>query len=200
MNQQQKSAQTQQLILDTAFQLFYKNGFKATSVGRVMKATQLTKGAFYHHFKNKQELGVAVITQRLQQRVYNSMIAPLYTEEGDTVEMLQTIFTQRIQSFSTEEKQAGCPANNFINEIGDTEIAYPRALRRIIEEWKVALMAVLERGKNRQQINLEINSEAVAVYLISAFEGVRGIRKLYHDDLILENYLEAVNRYIQQLR
>ena len=38
------------------------------------------------------------------------------------------------------------------------------------------------------------------VFLISAFEGVRGIRKLYNNDVVLEDYLLAVERYIDLLR
>ena len=48
MQQELKSELTKQLIIDQAFQLFYENGFKTTSVEKVMQATSLTKGAFYH--------------------------------------------------------------------------------------------------------------------------------------------------------
>ena len=77
MLQNEKSELTKQIILDKSFTLFYENGFKTTSVDKIMKATKLTKGAFYHHYKNKKELGLAVISLKVQQRVYKGMITPL---------------------------------------------------------------------------------------------------------------------------
>ncbi len=198
MEQQLKSELTQQVILDKAFDIFYKNGFESTTVAMVMEATKLSKGAFYHHFTNKKELVLAVIAQKVKKRIYDSMILPLYAD-GNVPEILKNVFSNRIRSFSEAEKRSGCPANNLINEIGDTEPAYQIALRKIIDEWKAALVALLEKGKRSGSIKNNINSDAVAIYLIGAFEGVRGLRKLYHNDEIFEDYLSAVNTYITQL-
>lgn len=199
MDQRQKSEHTRQLIIDEAFKLFYENGFKTTSVDTIMKATNLTKGAFYHHFKNKEELGIAVISRKLQKRVYESMIAPLYGPEPP-LEILNGIFSKRLKNFTFYEKQHGCPTNNFINEIGDYETAYQSALKRIVEEWKSALVYVLDRGKTEGGIKKDICSKSVAVYLISAFEGIRGLRKLYDNDLILDEYMAGLSVYINQIK
>lgn len=199
MNQKQKSEQTKELILNESFKLFYEYGFKTTSIDKIMQASKLTKGAFYHHFKNKKELGVDIISTTLQKRVYEAMITPLY-QQGNALNILENTFFDRIKGFSLYEKQHGCPVNNLINEISDVEIAYQFALKRIIEEWKVALIHLIERGKSANEIKKEVSSEGVAVYLISAFEGVRGIRKLYADDNILNDYLTGLMLYINNLK
>ncbi len=198
MKQELKSELTKQLIIDEAFKLFYENGFKTTSIDKVMKATKLTKGAFYHHYKSKKDLGLEVISSKLQARVHDSMILPLY-ESGDALEILKAIFLDRIKSFSLYYKKHGCPMNNFINEIGDYEAAYQIALKNIIEQWKSALITLIERGQEEGSIKKSISSQAVAVYLISAFEGIRGIRKLYDNDLILDDYISGLEIYLHQL-
>ncbi|WP_299100804.1 TetR/AcrR family transcriptional regulator [uncultured Winogradskyella sp.] len=199
MEQKLKSEFTKQLILDESFKLFYQNGFKTTSVDKIMNATNLTKGAFYHHYKSKRDLGLEIISTKLQQRVYDGMITPLY-EEGNALDLLETTFSSRLKSFSLFDKRHGCPMNNFINEIADQEEVYQIALKRIIEEWKAALIHLLERGKKDDIINNSISSSAVAIYLISAFEGVRGLRKLYNDDQILDEYIEGLTLYIRRLK
>ena len=90
--------------------------------------------------------------------------------------------------------------SNLINEISDSEVAYQLALKKIIEEWKLALIQLLEKAKGDNLIASEVNTSSVAFFLISAFEGVRGIRKLYNNDIVLESYLLAVERYIDLLR
>ena len=199
MLQNQKSELTKQVILNESFKLFYKNGFKTTSVDTIMKATKLTKGAFYHHYKNKKELGLAVIGLKVQKRVHDGMIAPLY-KPGNAIHILETTFLDRLKSFPLYDKQHGCPMNNFINEVGDLEIAYQIALRRIIEDWKAALIQLINRGQEEKTINKTVSSNSVAVYLISAFEGIRGIRKLYDNDDILDEYILGLSLYLKQIR
>lgn len=199
MLQNEKSELTKQIILDKSFTLFYENGFKTTSVDKIMKATKLTKGAFYHHYKNKKELGLAVISLKVQQRVYKGMITPLY-QSGNALQILETTFLDRLKSFPVYDKQHGCPMNNFINEVGDLEVAYQLALRRIIEDWKAALIILIERGQKENTISKTLSSKAIAVYLISAFEGIRGIRKLYDTDAILDQYIDGLSLYLKQIK
>ena len=47
---------TRDLILDVAFRGFLENGFEKISLNELIKRTELTKGAFYYHFKSKDKL------------------------------------------------------------------------------------------------------------------------------------------------
>ncbi|MFC0604788.1 TetR/AcrR family transcriptional regulator [Winogradskyella pulchriflava] len=199
MQQELKSEITRQHIVHEAFKLFYQNGFKSTSINDIMKAAKMTKGAFYHHYKNKEQLALEVIKLKIQKRVFDGMIAPL-NEEGNAIEILETTFVNRIKSFPIFDKSNGCPMNNFINEIGNYEKSYQLALKSIIEKWKSALIALIEKGKVEGSIKKSIDNEAVAIFLISAFEGIRGIRKLYNDDQILNAYIKAISNYLQLIK
>ena len=199
MQQELKSEITKQQIVHQAFKLFYENGFKSTSINDVMKATKMTKGAFYHHYKSKQQLGLEVIELKLQQRVYDGMILPL-EQPGNAIDILEQTFLNRIMSFPMYDKKNGCPINNFINEIGNYEASYQLALKSIIEKWKTALVTLIEKGKKQGHIKNEVSSEAVAIYLISAFEGIRGIRKVYVDDTVLDHYISGLSLYINSLK
>src|SRR5690606_23038280 len=48
-------------ILDAAVDMVRRNGFSATSVDDLCAAAGVTKGAFFHHFRNKEDMGVALI-------------------------------------------------------------------------------------------------------------------------------------------
>lgn len=43
-------------ISEVAFQCFTQNGYKATTIAQLVQASGMSKGAFYHHFKSKQEV------------------------------------------------------------------------------------------------------------------------------------------------
>ncbi|MCM3568554.1 TetR/AcrR family transcriptional regulator [Neobacillus mesonae] len=56
-----------QLIMDTALELFAKQGFEATSVQQITDQCGISKGAFYLSFKSKDELIIALIDYFMMQ-------------------------------------------------------------------------------------------------------------------------------------
>ncbi|UYN82944.1 MAG: TetR/AcrR family transcriptional regulator [Microcella sp.] len=48
-------------IIDAAFRLFLEKGYDGTSLNRILDEVPFSKGALYHHFKNKEALLDAVI-------------------------------------------------------------------------------------------------------------------------------------------
>ncbi len=52
---------TKEKILLIAYKTFIKNGYHNTSMQQLVEESNLSKGAFYHHFKNKKDLYVQVI-------------------------------------------------------------------------------------------------------------------------------------------
>ena len=51
-----RGVETQNAILNSALELFSKNGYDATSVADICSKANVSKGAFYHHFSSKQDL------------------------------------------------------------------------------------------------------------------------------------------------
>lgn len=56
-----EAATTRQRILEAAFELFLTHGFDGTGVNQILHKTSLSKGAFYHHFKSKEEIYTQVM-------------------------------------------------------------------------------------------------------------------------------------------
>ncbi|MFC4221245.1 TetR/AcrR family transcriptional regulator [Flagellimonas marina] len=201
MNQKLKSEETQKRIIEGAFDLFYEKGYHNTSIPEIMAETKLTKGAFYHHFTGKNDIGKQVINQIVTKRIYDGMIRPLEEAQGTNVlQTLKDVFTVRIMNFTEEEKKLGCPANNLINELGCSEQAFRAIFRKLIDSWIKVIVNLLEQGKKNGEVRADVNPSAAAVHLVTSFEGVRGIRKVYDDDTILEEYTQGVSAFIAQLK
>jgi AcrR family transcriptional regulator len=62
--QTERSTATRRRILDAARSLFATKGFAATSVDEVVRAAEVTKGALYHHFRDKTDLLRAVYEEQ----------------------------------------------------------------------------------------------------------------------------------------
>lgn len=60
---QEQGSATRQHIIEVARDLFAQRGYEQTSIGMVLEATGISRGALYHHFKGKQALFDAVLDQ-----------------------------------------------------------------------------------------------------------------------------------------
>ena len=69
--------ETREKILIAAFEEIYEHGYQAASLSNILKNTGATKGALYHHFKNKKELGYAVLDEVVCESYLDSWIRPL---------------------------------------------------------------------------------------------------------------------------
>ena len=61
-----KGEETRERILATAEGLILKSGYAGMAIDDLLKATGLTKGAFFHHFKSKADLAKNVLERYAQ--------------------------------------------------------------------------------------------------------------------------------------
>lgn len=52
---------TRERLVAAAFELFLQHGYGGTGVNQILAHSKLSKGAFYHHFKNKDEIYAEII-------------------------------------------------------------------------------------------------------------------------------------------
>jgi AcrR family transcriptional regulator len=78
--QRERSDNTIEDLLKAARELFARHGYTATSLDAVCEAANVTKGALYHHFTNKQHLFRAVY-EREQARLA-AIVARAYRDSG----------------------------------------------------------------------------------------------------------------------
>lgn len=65
-SQQDRTKATTDALLSTARRLFVEQGFAGTSLGAICDQAGVTRGAFYHHFSNKEQIFREVYTAEQQ--------------------------------------------------------------------------------------------------------------------------------------
>lgn len=86
-----KSNQTRASILNKAFDLIYVNGYQSTSIDEIIATTKVTKGAFYYHFRNKEQMGIAVINEIIFPEIHQGFILPLKGTEKPVKDIYKVI-------------------------------------------------------------------------------------------------------------
>lgn len=55
MNNEQKT-NVREKIIDAAWELFLKQGYERTTINQIIEVSNTSRGAFYHHFRGKEEV------------------------------------------------------------------------------------------------------------------------------------------------
>jgi len=94
---QQRTEATRQALLDAARRIFARDGFEAARIEEVAAATGHTRGAFYAHFRTKEDLFFALLEQEAERRVaqIRAVLARCQTA-ADRFAALREFFVSRI--------------------------------------------------------------------------------------------------------
>src|ERR1700727_3899958 len=68
---------TRDRLLQAASREIYRSGFQSASLDAILASARVTKGALYHHFKNKETLGYAVVEEIISPDVHGTWVRPL---------------------------------------------------------------------------------------------------------------------------
>lgn len=166
---------TRQRILEAGFQEIHRHGYQAASVASILADTGLTKGALYHHFPSKKELGLAVVDEVVGRRLIERNVAPLRRAGRPAQALIELIGSK--QGTSEEYIRLGCPLNNLMQEMSPVDEDFRVRLNAILGQWQDAFEDALRRAQSAGEVRAEVNCHAAALFIVSAWEGCIGIAK-----------------------
>lgn len=116
-----KMDNTKEFIIDEAFKLFLQRSYEAVSISDISQAIGLTKGALYHHFKNKEELFINVIDKYFRIVAFDDEIESLTLEEFIQLSIKQT---EKIFRSLFQHSMTFSPIN-YLSLVADAFRHYP---------------------------------------------------------------------------
>jgi TetR/AcrR family transcriptional regulator, transcriptional repressor for nem operon len=194
-----KSETTRLTILQKAFELIYTNGYQTTSVDDIIATTQVTKGAFYYHFKTKDEMGLAIINELMKPNFKNTFIEPLQSDENP-LDIIYNLMYNLLMKNEVLKVEYGCPASNFTQEMAPWNIDFTRALNELSLQWEKAIIDAIEKAKNNGKIKQNVNGKEVAVFVMAGYWGVRNLGKLENSKSVYLVYLKGLKSYFDNLK
>ena len=194
-----KAEATRLMILQKAFELIYVKGYQTTSIDDIIATTKVTKGAFYYHFKTKDEMGVAIINEILKPILANSFIEPLQIEENP-LQAIYYLMDNLLMENEFLKVEYGCPASNFTQEMTPWNSEFNKALNELTQEWTKAITATIERGKKNGAIRKDVNAKQVTIFVMSGYWGIRNLGKLENSKKVYVSYLKQLKIYLDSLK
>lgn len=167
---------TRDKLLQAAFNEIHLHGFQAASIANILRDTGLTKGALYHHFPTKQELGLAVIREVVNDQL-DLLIFRRIRESKQPVQTLLQIIDESSRQTRLEAISLGCPLNNLTQEMSPLDKDFQCSLNNILSIWQSAVEDALRNGQKTGEVRRDVDCHAAALFIVSAWEGCIGISK-----------------------
>lgn len=121
-----KSSNARDKLVAAAETLMLSKGYPATTVDSMCAEAGVSKGSFYHFFKSKEELGLAVLDVYFTERVQPLADGP-HTAAEDPVERA-FVFLDHAEGIAAELWTEGCLLGTFATDISATS---PRIRARV---------------------------------------------------------------------
>lgn len=192
-----KAKDTRMMILQKAFELIYRQGYQATSIDEIIATTNLTKGALFYHFKNKEEMGLAIINEVMYPGLITYM-KPQINRTEDIREDLYNMMSNLLLQAPFFKVEYGCPAVNLIDEMAPLNKSFQTALTRIVREWQSAIESAVVRAQAEGRLDPAKDANAIAIYITSNYSGVRNMGKLFGRKAYT-SFLKAFKDYLDGL-
>src|SRR5215813_9242027 len=115
MSGRQQKVSAKDKILHAALMVIRTKGYAATTVDDLCAASDVTKGAFFHHFKSKEDLGVAAV-QHWSDVTGELFAAAHYNRHEKTMERVLGHLDLRNQLLAGDVAEFTCLVGTMVQE------------------------------------------------------------------------------------
>lgn len=148
-------------ILNKAISLFKTQGFYNTSMANIADECGLIKGSIYHHFKNKDEIGLDAL--KYISEYFEKNIFSIKDEALSTKEKLKKIVAKTDEYFLNSN--GGCLLANLATEVSSQNEEYKAIIVEYFKVWEECLAEILEEKYSKKE------AEDLAYEYICALQG-----------------------------
>ena len=190
---------TRQRILGVAAEEFHLRGYKATSLSDILSRAEVSKGALYHHFANKQELGYAVLEEAYIEDCMSRWRGAM--AQDDIIQGLdQMMQHMRTECVNEEAMKQGCPVHNIAQEMTAQDEGFQQRISAMYTTQAKLVEEALKRSIDAGSIRADIDPEGVALFITSCLPGMAGIVKATRSRDNLEKMHQGLLGYMETLR
>ena len=190
-----KSEKTTKFIIETVAPIFNKKGYAATSMSDITNATELTKGAIYGNFKNKEEIAIAAFNKNV-----NDLLKRIAAHQEQSKSPLQklyliTDFYRNYYRYSQE--LGGCPILNIGVDANNQDNSLLEEVRFVINKTQNNIAKMVNWGKDIGEIKQDVNASLFAKQLYSHIQGAIFMTYTMDDDNYLAAAMDEMDKIIK---
>jgi TetR/AcrR family transcriptional regulator, transcriptional repressor for nem operon len=198
MNATQTRTDARTRLLDAALHVIRAQGYAATSVDDICRAAGLTKGAFFHHFKSKEDLAVAAAAHFSDMAVRLFGAAP-YRTLADPLDRLLGYIDFRSAIIDGPIPEFTCLLGTMVQEAYDTHPAIRRACDTYLGVNIADVAKDIEAARALYAPDATWSAESLAAYTQAVLQGAFVLAKAKGGPEIARECVAHLRRYVEQL-
>jgi len=185
-------------LLDAALHLVRAQGYAATTVDDICRAAGLTKGAFFHHFKSKEDLAVAAAAHfsAMAERLFGA--AP-YRQLADPLERLLGYVDFRSAILAGPIPEFTCLLGTMVQEAYDTHPVIREACGAHIGAHTADVAKDIAAAKALYAPEATWSAESLALYTQAVLQGAFVLAKAKNASEVGRECLAHLRLYLEHL-
>jgi len=185
-------------LLDAAMQVIRARGYSGTTVDDICAAAGLTKGAFFHHFKSKEELALAAAAHfsEMAERLFSA--AP-YRDLADPLDRVLGYIDFRTAILDGPLYEFTCLLGTMVQEAYDTHPAIRRACDTYISAHAAEVANDIAAAKSLYAPAAKWSAESLGLYTQAVLQGAFVLAKAKGGPEVARDCVAHLRRYLQQL-
>ena len=198
MNQAKPSAGAKTKLLDSALAVIRSQGYAASSVDDICHAAGVTKGAFFHHFKTKEDLAVAAAAH------FGTMAEGLFSHQAyrtlaDPLDRLLGYVDFRKKILQGEISQFTCLLGTLVQEAYETNPAILAACDKYISAHATTVEADIAEVMRTRGTFPAWTASSLALHMQAVIQGAFILAKAKHGPQVAADCLDHMRRYLELL-
>ena len=198
MEKNLKSRATIHRMQVKGLELFYQKGYYNTSLDDILKALELSKGAFYYHFQSKEDFMISIVQHLLFRKVYSLLIEPIEGKENP-FRTIESCLENALETAENNAMDFGFALGNFLSEFNGRNEDISRYLNDICKVWEVNLVTILQKGKSDGYLERHWDSEGIATYIMASYFGIRTLMVSGNARMLRYKYLQQLSSYFKAM-
>src|SRR5262249_29980455 len=199
---QPRALATRERIVSAAARLFALKGYHDTKLEEVLAAAPVTTGAFFHHFRGKEELGFAVIDRHMEkrrqllERIERGLLPP------PAADPLQRVFRRldaiREMVRRRQHRKGGCVIGNLSTALSDTHEGFRRRLAACFDEMAREFQPDLDAAARQHCPGRGVDTWELARYLVALVEGSIMLTRTHRDRHLMTRQFDYLKEQLRQ--
>jgi TetR/AcrR family transcriptional repressor of nem operon len=175
--------------LDRAMDVFWSQGYAATSIQDLVARMGIQRGSLYATFGDKRTLFLAALER--YRRVVAGELFEVLEAPGSGLEAIRRFFRLRVESALDHRRPPGCLVTGSAVELSRRDRGAPE-VNGVLVEMEAAFRRALARARAAGEIEAGRDLRALARFLTSSAPGLSVMAKAFPERALLEDVASTV--------
>jgi TetR/AcrR family transcriptional repressor of nem operon len=184
-------------LLNAAKALMLEEGYSRTSVDSVCDKAGVTKGSLYHHFKTKEDLGIAVLDRWISRNAEILQNGP-HLEVADPVQSA-LVYTRHVADSASNLWGSGCFVGSLSMDIAGSSDRMQKSVETIFRGFVKGHAELFQPIIEKCKLEPVPTAEELAEWFLSTIEGSIVLAKAYRNMDPISRSVSSFRSYLEIL-